>query len=115
MTFSSGGGYHVFIKQNLREDAMEEEMKNGKKSVAPVVAAGVIGVAAGAALGILFAPKPGKETRAMLAAKAKELNEKGKETAEMIASRAKALGESGRETAEMVAHKARTSVSSKNR
>lgn len=39
----------------------------------------IVGVLAGATLGILFAPRSGKETRKMLGEKAKEYGEKGKE------------------------------------
>ncbi len=36
----------------------------------------LVGVLAGAAIGILYAPKPGKETRAMLKEKATEFKDK---------------------------------------
>jgi len=36
----------------------------------------IVGVIAGAAIGILYAPKPGKETRAMLKEKAAEFKDK---------------------------------------
>lgn len=36
----------------------------------------LVGVIAGAAIGILYAPKPGKETRAMLKEKAGEFKDK---------------------------------------
>ena len=36
----------------------------------------LVGVLAGAAIGILYAPKPGRETRAMLKEKATELKDK---------------------------------------
>jgi gas vesicle protein len=42
----------------------------------------LIGAAAGVAIGILFAPRSGKETRNMLGDKAKEYTEKSKEVLE---------------------------------
>ena len=36
----------------------------------------LVGMIAGAAIGILYAPKPGKETRAMLKEKATEIKDK---------------------------------------
>ena len=95
---------------------MEEEMKNGRKDgmAAQVIAAGVIGLVAGAAMGLLFAPKTGKETREMIVAKAKDFNEKRKETLDKVAVKAKELGESGKETAEMVASKVKTLAGSKH-
>ena len=40
----------------------------------------LIGAAAGAIAGILFAPRSGKETRKIIGEKAKDYTEKGKET-----------------------------------
>ncbi|MFC2069243.1 YtxH domain-containing protein [Chloroflexota bacterium] len=42
----------------------------------------VVGAAIGLALGFLYAPKPGKETRALLREKAETATEKAKEAAE---------------------------------
>jgi gas vesicle protein len=60
---------------------MEEKMKSSEKNgkVTSIVAASIAGLLTGAALGMLFAPKSGKETREMIAAKAKALKERGKE------------------------------------
>ncbi|MBK6730101.1 MAG: YtxH domain-containing protein [Bacteroidetes bacterium] len=60
-------------------------MKNSGKIALGLLA----GLAAGAALGVLFAPKKGKETRKKLAGKAKEYGDAIKatanETGEMVA------------------------------
>jgi gas vesicle protein len=102
------------------EDEMEAEITNEKKSgknngsVAPIITASVVGLAAGAVLGVLFAPKAGKETRAELAAKTKELSQKGKEAGEVLTSKAKAIGESTKETAEIVAGKIKSVTSHKS-
>jgi len=42
----------------------------------------LIGAIAGVAIGFLYAPKPGKETRAMLREKAEEIKEKAGEVTE---------------------------------
>ena len=42
----------------------------------------MVGAAVGAAIGFLYAPKPGKETRALLKEKAMEAKEKAGEVAE---------------------------------
>ena len=42
----------------------------------------LLGAAVGVAVGFLYAPKPGRETRQMLKEKAEEAREKAKETAE---------------------------------
>ena len=89
---------------------MEEGVKNGRKSnqAGAIIATGIIGLAAGAALGLLFAPKSGKETRAALAGKARELNESRRQTMDALASRARAVGESGKETIDSIAGKVRS-------
>lgn len=61
----------------------------GKGSGKFVVGA-LIGAAAGAALGLLFAPKSGKETRKAIAEKAKDYSEKGKK---LVAKEAKSAGD----------------------
>jgi gas vesicle protein len=90
--------------------------ENGKKngSVGTIITVSIVGLAAGAALGLLFAPQTGKETRAMITSKAKELNENRKKALLKMARQAKELGESGKETADFVAHKVKTLASSKN-
>jgi gas vesicle protein len=59
----------------------------------------LLGAAAGAVAGILFAPKSGKETRKIIADKSKEYVEKGKEYVEKGTDLAK---EKIKETAETV-------------
>jgi gas vesicle protein len=51
----------------------------------------LLGVALGATIGLLFAPKSGTETRAMLAEKALEAKEKAKEAAEKVREKAAML------------------------
>ena len=72
---------------------MDGEMNNGKnRSVAgAVMVSGLIGLAAGAAIGLLLAPRPGKETRAMLAERAMALKEAGQQTVETVSSKVKSL------------------------
>jgi gas vesicle protein len=45
----------------------------------------ILGALAGVAVGFLYAPKPGKETRAMLKEKAHELKEKAEEVIHRVA------------------------------
>ncbi len=52
----------------------------------------LIGAVAGVAVGFLYAPKPGKETRAMLREKASELKEKA---GEVISRATEKLGGKG--------------------
>ena len=53
-----------------------------KDSGASFVVGFILGAVAGAAIGFLYAPKPGKETRALLKEKAIEAKEKAGEVAE---------------------------------
>ena len=53
-----------------------------KDSGTSFVAGFILGAVAGAAIGFLYAPKPGKETRALLKEKAIEAKEKAGEAAE---------------------------------
>jgi len=62
----------------------------------------IIGAIAGVAVGFLYAPKAGKETRAMLMEKAGEVKEK----AEEVTSKAKeAAAEAGKKVKEKLVHK----------
>ena len=61
----------------------------------------LVGAIAGMAIGILYAPKPGKETRAMLKEKADELKEKASEVSEK--AREAAL-EAGKRVKEKIGH-----------
>jgi len=54
----------------------------------------------GAVLGILFAPKSGKETRDYLMGKSEELMEKGKEKVSDVVEKTKDLMESGKQKVE---------------
>ncbi len=51
----------------------------------------LLGAAVGAAAGILLAPKSGAETRAMLAAKAREARDKASEAVEMVREKVEGL------------------------
>lgn len=73
-----------------------------KGNAGKFVAGALIGAAAGAIAGILFAPKAGKETRKDIANKAKEYTEKGKEIAKKSEVAVKGAI---KETAEKVADK----------
>jgi gas vesicle protein len=53
-----------------------------KDSGASFVIGFILGAVAGAAIGFLYAPKPGRETRALLKEKALEAKEKAGEVAE---------------------------------
>ncbi|MFQ6098114.1 MAG: YtxH domain-containing protein [Armatimonadota bacterium] len=71
---------------------MSEEHRATAGTVAlTMLAAGALGFLVGAAVGILFAPKSGAETREELKQKAVELKEKAAESAATVAARAKEL------------------------
>ena len=73
-----------------------------KDSGGKFILGAMIGAAAGAIAGILFAPKSGKETRKIVGDKAKDYAQKGKE----IMNRSKDLAKDKiHETAEKVAEK----------
>ena len=62
-----------------------------KKETGKIIEGVLLGAAAGAAAGVLLAPKSGKETRKMVGDKAKEYVEKGKEMFEDKENAAKKL------------------------
>jgi len=69
----------------------------------------LVGAIAGVAIGLLYAPKPGKETRAMLREKAGEIKEKAgeiKEKAGEVTEKAKeAALEAGKRVKDKFEHK----------
>jgi gas vesicle protein len=69
-------GYLTIVKQNIQHKNYNTMNDNTK-----VVVALLAGLAAGAALGILFAPDKGAETRDKLSESLKKLGESIKETA----------------------------------
>ena len=78
--------------ENLRK---ERERQQRKESALKVLSGLAIGSAIGGAIGILFAPKAGKETRAEISAKMKETaaatNEKVKETVQEVKEKVEEL------------------------
>ena len=65
-----------------------------------VIKALFTGLAIGAVLGVLFAPKSGKETRNELMDKGEKLMEMGKENVSDVVGKARDLVESGKQTIE---------------
>ena len=65
-----------------------------------VVSALFTGLAIGVVLGVLFAPKSGKETRDYLMGKGEKLVEMGKEKVSDVVEKTKGLVESGKEKVE---------------
>ena len=69
----------------------------------------IIGAIAGVAIGFLYAPKAGKETRALLKEKAVEVREKAEEVAEKakeVTEKAKdAAADAGKRVGEKLRHK----------
>ncbi len=51
----------------------------------------ILGAVVGVAIGMLYAPRPGVETRAMIADKADEVKEKVSEAVDMVKEKASAL------------------------
>jgi len=81
---------------------MEEKM-NTNSSVSHgggVVIALMAGLAVGAVLGVLFAPKSGKDTRNDLMDKGERLMEMGKESVSDVVEKTKGLVESGKQKIE---------------
>ncbi len=72
---------------------MDGEMHNHNSSMAgAVITSGIIGLVAGAAIGLLLAPRPGKETRQLIAEKARSLKSSGEEVVSAISGKVKAMG-----------------------
>lgn len=71
---------------------MSSENRNNEKSIfLPVFFSLLAGFAAGAVVGMLYAPKAGKEIRKDIKEKSEELIEKGKKNYEIISDKAKDL------------------------
>ncbi|MBI4376968.1 MAG: YtxH domain-containing protein [Elusimicrobia bacterium] len=68
----------------------------GNKSLWPFVLVGLAGAVAGAAVGVLFAPEPGKESRRKLAQWLKEKREKGRHELQARKEQVEAAIEAGR-------------------
>ena len=81
-------GIYKLIEKKKREQKKKENIKKTKMAALTAT----IGVSIGAAIGVLFAPKAGKETRSEIAEKASEvkekLAEKGIELKENISTKA---------------------------
>ena len=69
---------------------------NGRSSGSGVVTVLFTGLAIGVVLGILFAPKSGKETRNDLMDKSERIMEIGKENVSDVVEKTKDLAESGK-------------------
>ena len=65
-----------------------------------VITALLAGLAIGAVLGVLFAPKSGKDTRNYLMDKGEKIMEMGKDTVSDVVEKTKDLVESGKQTIE---------------
>ena len=73
---------------------------NSRSSGSGVVTVLFTGLAIGVVLGILFAPKSGKETRNDLVDKGERLMEMGKESVSDVVEKTKDLAESGKQKIE---------------
>jgi gas vesicle protein len=69
-------------------------------NIGAVFIALLAGLAIGAALGVLFAPKSGKDTRNYLMDKGEKIMEMGKDTVTDVVEKTKDLVESGKQTIE---------------
>ena len=69
---------------------------NGRSNISGIFIALMAGLAIGAVLGILFAPKSGKDTRNDLVEKGERLMELGKESVSDVVEKTKDLAESGK-------------------
>ncbi len=85
------------IRDYLEKVRKEREKAEKRESAVKVAYGLTIGAALGAIGGLLLAPKPGKETREDIAAKAKETAESTKET---LAEKKEALAEKREELKE---------------
>jgi len=77
-----------------------------KKETEKIILGTTLGVVAGAAAGVLLAPKSGKETRKIIGKKAKEVAAKGKE----IAIQGKKLAQKEIKAAKGLAQKAKDKI-----
>jgi gas vesicle protein len=75
---------------------------NGRSNGGGVVIALFVGLAVGAILGVLFAPKSGKETRNDLMDKGERLMEMGKESVSDVVEKTKDFVESGKQKIEEI-------------
>ncbi|MHB1377097.1 MAG: YtxH domain-containing protein [Candidatus Humimicrobiaceae bacterium] len=76
--------------------------ENSRSNASGRVTVFFTGLAIGVALGILFAPKSGKETRNVLVEKSEKLMEMGKESVSDVVGKAKDLVESGKQKIEEI-------------
>ena len=108
------GGYLLLAREAAdfmasASDFREHEVH--RKNVSCAVTGTLIGVTAGVALGVLFAPRPGKETREIIATTTNdmienlqhEFTEKKKQVDEYISRKKEALCSDAEETAEEAA------------
>ncbi|MFZ3106698.1 MAG: YtxH domain-containing protein [Candidatus Hydromicrobium sp.] len=75
---------------------VEKEKNNGKSSFLGIMTSLLVGLSAGFVIGILFAPKSGKETRKEIKEKSEELIEKSKAGFDIAVGRTKEYVDSGK-------------------
>jgi gas vesicle protein len=80
----------------------EEDVQSRQRMIGSYLLAGVIGAAVGALIGLLFAPKPGRELRGDVASAAVTAKGKAAQAGSKIAEQAGVLGRRTRELAERV-------------
>ncbi len=77
---------------------MDSEQHDGERSVMLSVLAGIgVGVLVGAIAGLLFAPKPGRETREDIGHTLSDLGNKISDLSQQVATRVKTAVDSGRQ------------------
>jgi len=89
----------VINKEEVKMSS-DNNYSSNRSNAGGVAAALFIGLAIGGILGILFAPKSGKETRKELIEKSEKIIEKGKEGFEDVVEKTKDLTQVGRQKLE---------------